>query len=152
MHRNGRRDPGGRFYASVRKTEAITTVFVDRLIGLGSMLVFACVMMLPNLALLREHDKLAAVAGVVVLMMLGCVTVLGLAFWGGLTKLWPGARAFLRKLPPTSAAFTRTRTDMRWPSRNSSSPWSQQASKPLLTSMLSRLRVRAPAPNDRLVG
>jgi uncharacterized membrane protein YbhN (UPF0104 family) len=82
-----------------RKTEAVTTVFVDRLIGLGSMLVFACVMMLPNLALIREHESLAAVAGGVLVMMLGCVTVLGLAFWGGLSHLWPGARAALRRLP-----------------------------------------------------
>jgi uncharacterized membrane protein YbhN (UPF0104 family) len=82
-----------------RKTEAVTSVFVDRLIGLGSMLIFACLMMLPNFALLREHERLAAVAGAVVLMMLGCVTVLGLAFWGGLSNFWPGARVFLRRLP-----------------------------------------------------
>jgi uncharacterized protein (TIRG00374 family) len=82
-----------------RKTEAVTTVVVDRLIGLGTMLLFASVMLLPNLALIRDHHRLAAVSGFVLVMMAGCVGVLGVAFWGGLTRLWPGARRALRRLP-----------------------------------------------------
>lgn len=82
-----------------RKTEAVTTVVVDRLIGLGTMLLFASLMMLPNLALIRDHHRLAAITGFVVLMMAGCVAVLAVAFWGGLTRLWPGARRALRRLP-----------------------------------------------------
>jgi uncharacterized membrane protein YbhN (UPF0104 family) len=82
-----------------RKTEGVTTVFVDRLIGLGSMLVFACVMMLPNLALVQQNPRLATLAGLVLAMAIGCVSVLGLAFWGGLSKLWPGSRPLLRRLP-----------------------------------------------------
>ncbi len=35
-----------------KKTEAVSTVFVDRLIGLWAMLLFAALMMLPNLTLL----------------------------------------------------------------------------------------------------
>ena len=82
-----------------KKTEGVTTVFVDRLIGLGSMLVFATVMMIPNWPLLRDHERLAALAGFVALMAVGCVAVLALAFYGGLSRLWPGARPLLRKLP-----------------------------------------------------
>jgi uncharacterized protein (TIRG00374 family) len=82
-----------------RKTEAVTTVVVDRLIGLGTMLVFASVMLLPNLALVRGHPRLAAVSGFVLLLMAGCVGVLVLAFWGGLSRWWPGARRALRRLP-----------------------------------------------------
>ncbi|MBI3880023.1 MAG: flippase-like domain-containing protein [Verrucomicrobia bacterium] len=82
-----------------RKTEGVTTVFIDRLIGLGSMLVFACVMMIPNWALMREHERLAALSAFVFVMAAGCVSVLVLAFWGGLSRLWPGARPLLRRLP-----------------------------------------------------
>ncbi|NJN05958.1 MAG: flippase-like domain-containing protein [Rhodobacteraceae bacterium] len=82
-----------------RKTEAVTTVVVDRLIGLGTMLIFASVMMLPNLTLIRDHHRLTAVSGFVLLMMAGCVGVLAVAFWGGLTRIWPSARHSLRRLP-----------------------------------------------------
>jgi glycosyltransferase 2 family protein len=82
-----------------RKTEAVTTVVVDRLIGLGTMLLFASLMMLPNLALIRDHHRFAAVSGFVLFMMVGCVSMLAVAFWGGLTRLWPGARRNLRRLP-----------------------------------------------------
>ena len=43
-----------------KKTEAVVTVIVDRLLGLFAMLLFACLMMPPNLALLRAHKRLAA--------------------------------------------------------------------------------------------
>jgi uncharacterized protein (TIRG00374 family) len=82
-----------------KKTEAVTTVFADRLIGLFSMLLFACLMMLPNLALLFNHDRLAAIAWLVVAMWLACGLLVYLAFWGGLTKRWPAARTWFRTLP-----------------------------------------------------
>src|SRR5262249_5132501 len=37
-----------------RKTEAVVTVVVDRLLGLFAMLLFACLMMIPNLSLLAR--------------------------------------------------------------------------------------------------
>ena len=46
-----------------KKTEAVMTVLVDRLVGLFAMLLFACLMMFPNLALLRNIGPLAALAG-----------------------------------------------------------------------------------------
>ena len=45
-----------------RKTEAVTTVFVDRLVGLWAMLLFAGMMMPPNLHMLRQHRELAVPA------------------------------------------------------------------------------------------
>jgi uncharacterized protein (TIRG00374 family) len=82
-----------------KKTEAVVTVFIDRLIGLATMLGFASLMMAPNLALLRDHERLGALAGVVLLMTLACVTGVTLAFWGRLSKVLPQARHWLRKLP-----------------------------------------------------
>jgi uncharacterized protein (TIRG00374 family) len=82
-----------------KKTEAVTTVFVDRIIGLFSMLLFACLMMLPNLELLTQHRRLGAIAAFVIMMTAGCGLVVYLAFWGGLSQRWPSARERLRRLP-----------------------------------------------------
>lgn len=82
-----------------KKTEAVVTVLVDRLLGLFSMLAFACVMMWPNRALLQGHPRLAALAAFILMMTLGCGLVIGLSFWGGLSRLWPGSRELLRKFP-----------------------------------------------------
>jgi uncharacterized protein (TIRG00374 family) len=82
-----------------KKAEAVVTVAVDRLLGLFAMLVFACGMMLPNLALLRGHERLVALSVFVLLMAVGCGLVIGLSFWGGLSRLWPKARSRLRRLP-----------------------------------------------------
>jgi glycosyltransferase 2 family protein len=82
-----------------KKTEAVVTVFVDRLAGLWAMLLFACFMMLPNLSLLFEHAKLRSVALLVLVMSGACSVFLVLAFWGGVSKRWSGAREWLRRLP-----------------------------------------------------
>ncbi len=85
--------------AQHKKTEAVLTVVVDRLIGLWAMLLFACGMMLFNRELLSKDSWIRLLAGVVVLMMLGGSLVLGTAFWGGISRRWAGARAWLRRLP-----------------------------------------------------
>jgi uncharacterized protein (TIRG00374 family) len=83
-----------------RKTEAVVTVFVDRLVGLWAMVLFAGLMMIPNIGWLRKMEHLSSLAAVVVIgMLLGCSAVLGLAFWGGISRRWSGARVFLRRLP-----------------------------------------------------
>jgi hypothetical protein len=82
-----------------KKTEAVTTVFVDRLMGLWSMLLFAALMMLPNLALLFSHQRLGACAFVILSMLAGCSVILYLAFWGGVSKRFPKARSLMRKIP-----------------------------------------------------
>ncbi len=82
-----------------KKTEAVVTVFVDRLLGLWAMLLFAALMMLPNAALLFEHWRLRMLALFILAMLAGCTVVLGLAFWGGVSRHWTGARDWLRRLP-----------------------------------------------------
>ena len=82
-----------------KKTEAVVTVLADRLIGLFAMLLFAGVMMLLNLRFLLGHGELSAVVVVVVLMLAGCAALLALAFWGGLSRALPQARAWLQRLP-----------------------------------------------------
>jgi hypothetical protein len=82
-----------------KKTEAVVTVLVDRLLGLFAMLLFACLMMLPNFFLLIAHRRLAALAAFILLMMLGCGVVIVLSLWGGLSRKWPQARAWLKRLP-----------------------------------------------------
>lgn len=82
-----------------KKTEAVVTVFVDRLLGLWSMLLFAALMMVPNFRLLFTHEKLGASAILILSMLAGCTGVLGVAFWGGISKRFSKARHWLRKLP-----------------------------------------------------
>jgi len=82
-----------------KKTEAVLTVFVDRLIGLWAMLLFGCVMMIPNTALLFGNARLRPIAVLILAMAIGCTGVVILAFWGGVSRRWTGARIWLRQLP-----------------------------------------------------
>lgn len=85
------------------KAEAVVTVLVDRLIGLLSMLVFAAIMMIPNAGLLASHRRLSVLAAFVGLMLAGAGGLTAIAFWGGLSKRWPAARGWLRRLPKAEA-------------------------------------------------
>src|SRR5262249_52542838 len=80
-----------------KKTEAVVTVLVDRLLGLFAMLFFACLMMLPNLPLIHRHKGLAALSSLTVLMMTACGGVIALSFWGGISRFWPNSRERLRR-------------------------------------------------------
>ena len=82
-----------------KKTEAVATVFMDRLIGLWAMLLFAGLMMLLNLRLLAVHERLRSVAGVMLALLAGCTGFMGLLLWGGVSRGWSGARAWMRRLP-----------------------------------------------------
>jgi hypothetical protein len=82
-----------------KKTEAVVTVFVDRLLGLWAMLLFAALMMIPNAGLLRRHRQLGLPALFILAMLAGASVVLGVAFWSGLSRRFPRARQWLRKLP-----------------------------------------------------
>lgn len=108
-----------------KKTEAVVTVFVDRVIGLWSMLVFATMMIIPNYHLfertgLRRElkrlfssptDALRGLSGIVwnepyvfAAAILLVMTTVGsgfmfLAFRGGVSRKWSGARLWLRRLP-----------------------------------------------------
>ena len=82
-----------------KKTEAVVTVFVDRLVGLWAMLLFAGIMMLLNLKLLASDRMLRLPILVVLSMLLGCTVLVVLAFYGGVSRQWSGARNWLRRLP-----------------------------------------------------
>lgn len=82
-----------------KKTEAVVTVFADRLIGLWAMLLFATLMMFPNARLLLDQQRLRAPALLVLGMMAACSLLVALAFRGGLSRRWSGARDWLRRLP-----------------------------------------------------
>ena len=82
-----------------KKPEAVVTVVVDRIIGLFAMLLFACLMMLPNWQMLSRHRPLAAISWMVFALMSGCGIFVLLSFWGGVSRPWPQARAWMRRLP-----------------------------------------------------
>lgn len=82
-----------------RKTEAVVTVFIDRVIGLWAMLLFACVMAGFNLSLIGEHPRVRILLAVIGVMFVAGTGFVTLAFWGGLSRGWGGARNWLRKLP-----------------------------------------------------
>ena len=82
-----------------KKTETVVTVVVDRMIGLLSMLFFACLMMLLNLPLLTSHSRFSLLGWVIVAMFAAGLVVIFLSFWGGLSSRWPQARQWLRRLP-----------------------------------------------------
>jgi uncharacterized membrane protein YbhN (UPF0104 family) len=63
------------------------------------MLIFAGLMMIPNAQLLFEHAKLRNLSLFVLAMLAGCTGAAALAFWGGVSKAWGGARVWLRRLP-----------------------------------------------------
>src|ERR1700683_2934928 len=69
-----------------KKTEAVTTVFVDRLVGLWAMLLFAGVMMAPNYVMLRASRDVGLPSLFILAMLVGLSGALGLAFWGGVSK------------------------------------------------------------------
>lgn len=84
-----------------KKTEAVVTVFVDRLIGFFSMLLFACLMMIPNFSLIftQDHYELAGCSALIIAMTLAFAGLLSVSFWGGVSRRLPQARAWLRKVP-----------------------------------------------------
>lgn len=90
------------------KAESVMTVVVDRLVGLCTTLLFAVVMMLPNAALLGAHGRLAAVSGMVLVGLTVTLAVVGLSFWGGLSRLWPGVRGRLLSRLPQAALIERS--------------------------------------------
>jgi len=82
-----------------RKAESVMTVVVDRLVGLFTTLFFAVLMMLLNLGLLRSHGRLSTVSGFILGALLIVTLIAAFSFWGGLSRVWPGARPLLLRLP-----------------------------------------------------
>ena len=81
-----------------KKTEAVVTVLVDRIIGMFSLLLFACIMLPPNWSLVGDI-KIRAVIGLMIAMTAGCALVMFLFFRGGVSKRFPKAREYLKRLP-----------------------------------------------------
>lgn len=81
-----------------KKTEAVVTVLVDRILGMFSLLLFACVMLPPNWSLTADIH-IRAVIALMVAMTVGCSVVMFLFFRGGISKRFPKAREFLKRLP-----------------------------------------------------
>jgi len=81
-----------------RKNEAVVTVLVDRVIGLWTMLVFAALMVVPNLELFRDSG-MRRITAVMLLMTAGATGFVFMAFRGGVSKRWSAARDWLRRLP-----------------------------------------------------
>jgi uncharacterized protein (TIRG00374 family) len=83
-----------------KKTEAVVTVAVDRVVGLFSLLLVACVMLAPNRAFVAAlRPELKAVIWLILAMTAGCAGFMFVAFWGGISRTFPRARHWLRKLP-----------------------------------------------------
>lgn len=81
-----------------KKTEAVVTVLVDRIIGMFSLLVFACVMLPANWKIINS-PVLESVAVLVFAMTAACGVAMLLFFRGGVSKHIPKAREYLRRLP-----------------------------------------------------
>jgi uncharacterized protein (TIRG00374 family) len=82
-----------------KKTEAVVTVAVDRVIGLFSMLLMACLFMWPNRELLTSSTRLRTVVWIIGGMTVACTIFILFSFWGGVSKGLPKARHWLRALP-----------------------------------------------------
>jgi len=82
-----------------KKTEAVTTVFVDRLIGLFSMLLFAVAFAAPQIGAIRAHEFTGLVFLTVLGMLGACGVLVYAAFWGRGSggESWVGG--WLRRLP-----------------------------------------------------
>jgi uncharacterized protein (TIRG00374 family) len=82
-----------------KKTEAVVTVLADRVVGLFSMLLLACILMFPNASLLFSTPRLKTVVWLILAMTVACAAFIVISFWGGVSKTIPKARILLRKLP-----------------------------------------------------
>lgn len=82
-----------------KKTEAVTTVFVDRLIGLWSMLLFAVLMSAMDINIVLKYKRYWGLSLIILGMFVALSIVLAIAFWGGVSKRFPRARHLLRRLP-----------------------------------------------------
>ena len=82
-----------------KKTEAVVTVFVDRVIGLWSMLLFALLMALANFELVQTNDRIRLLMMVILGMLVAGTAFVIPAFWAGLSGRLTGLKAWLQRLP-----------------------------------------------------
>ena len=83
-----------------KKIEAVSTVFVDRIIGLFALLLFACAMMPMNIKLLKSDATFRNTSLFVLAMSAAGFVATFLAFRGGMSMGFSSkAREWIRKLP-----------------------------------------------------
>ena len=82
-----------------KKTEAVVTVFVDRLIGLWTMLFFASIMVIPNFHLLTTHIGFNTIIIIILAMLLSSTILIYIAFWGNTAQKFPRIHNILRRAP-----------------------------------------------------
>lgn len=81
------------------KTEAVTSVLMDRVLGLFAMLAFAVAMLLPNADFVLRYSKTIALAVVVLGMFCAASGFLLFSLRGGVSQVFPSARIWMRRLP-----------------------------------------------------
>jgi len=82
-----------------KKIEAIGAVFVDRIIGLFALLLFACATMTLNLDFLRSDPVYRKLSWFVLAMAAGGFVATFLAFRGGMSMGFSKVRQWIRRLP-----------------------------------------------------
>ena len=82
-----------------KKAEAVTTVVVDRLLGLFAMLLFVSLMALANWNVVMSQQRFMAMMLVVLGMLFASGLVVVLSFWAGPTGTRLKFEALLAKLP-----------------------------------------------------
>lgn len=82
-----------------KKVEAVGTVFVDRIVGLFALLLFACLTMLLNVPLLRSDPVYEKLTLFVLAMAAGGFVATFLAFRGGMSMGVFKLRELIRRLP-----------------------------------------------------
>ena len=82
-----------------KKAEAVTTVVVDRLLGLFAMLLFVSLMALVNWNVVMSQQRFMAVMLVILGMLFVSGLVVVLSFWAGPTGARQKLEAFLARLP-----------------------------------------------------
>ncbi len=82
-----------------KKPEAALTVFADRLLGMVALLMFAAVLMLPNLGLILRYERHAAVALLLTGMLLASGTLIAVGFYSDLLQHDGWVPRMVRRLP-----------------------------------------------------
>ncbi|MBX3746779.1 MAG: flippase-like domain-containing protein [Verrucomicrobiae bacterium] len=81
------------------KTEAVTSVLLDRVLGLFAMLAFATCLLIPNLGMVLNHPRMVLLGAVVLGMTVAAGGFLLVSLRGGVSQVLPNARHWLRRLP-----------------------------------------------------
>ena len=82
-----------------KKPEAALTVFADRLLGMVALLLFAALLMLPNLGLVLHYERHAAVALLLLGMLAASGALIAIGFYSDLLQHGGWVPRMVRRLP-----------------------------------------------------